>query len=159
MGDDPAATDLDRRFLRRAYEVARSAAANGNHPFGALLVRGGEVVAETENAVVTTGDVTLHAETGLVAAVTRRLDAPALAESTLYTSTEPCLMCCGAIHWAGIGRMVYGASGAGMAGVLGEAYRGVPARELLARIASPVEVVGPVLLDEGLRIHEECWGG
>ena len=103
--------------------------------------------------------MTLHAETGLVAVATARLDRETLRASTLYASTEPCLMCAGAIHWAGIGRLVYGAPGPGMAAVLGETYRGIPAREALTRMGSGAEVVGPVLEDEGLRIHVECWTG
>lgn len=159
MPADPAATGRDHDLLRRAYEIARSAGKNGNHPFGALLARDGEILAEAENDVVVSRDVTRHAETYLVSLAARRLDPAALAASTLYTSTEPCLMCAGAIHWAGIRRVVYGASNVGMVRVLGETWHGIPVREALQRLGSGAEVVGPVLEAEGLRIHRECWPG
>lgn len=148
---------IDRRFIRRCYEIARDAAARGNHPFGALIARGEENLLEIENAVVTAADVTLHAETRLISHAWRRFSPDILTETTLYTSTEPCLMCCGAIHWAGIRRLVYGASAPAMAEILGETYRGIPAREALTRLAPEAVVVGPVVEEEGLRVHRECW--
>lgn len=155
--DDPAATDADRRLIRRTYEIARDAAARGNHPFGALLALRGEILGEFENAVVTRDDLTLHAETGLARKAARRFDRETLAAATLYTSTEPCLMCAGAIRWAGIGRVAYGASGPRTCEVLGETWHGIPAKETFERNAPHVEVVGPVEEEEGLRVHRECW--
>ncbi len=99
----------DQSFIRQAIAVARRARTNGNHPFGALLVGpDGEVVAEAENHVVSQRDPTRHAELVLVSDVARNWPADFLSKSTLYTSTEPCAMCAGAIYWAGIGRVVYG---------------------------------------------------
>ncbi len=133
---------IDRRLIRRCFEIARSAAAHGNHPFGSLIARGEEVLLEIENAVVTENDVTLHAETRLVSHAARRFPPDVLAEATLYTSTEPCLMCCGAIHWAGIRRLVYSAGAPAMAAVLGEPYHGIPAQEALTRMAPGAVVIG-----------------
>jgi tRNA(Arg) A34 adenosine deaminase TadA len=143
--------------MPRAYELARSAVARGNHPFGALLVTGGTVLAEYENEVVTTGDVTRHAETGLVSKASAELDAETLAASTLVTSTEPCIMCCGAIHWAGIGAIVFGVRSREMVATFDGSYRGIPCRDVFARLNPDVAIDGPVMEEEGLRIHRDFW--
>lgn len=146
-------------FVRRAYELARSAVAKGNHPFGALLVRDGVILAESENEVVISRDVTRHAETALVAAASAELDTDQLVASTLFTSTEPCIMCCGAIHWAGIRGIVYGVRGKEMVATFEGDYRGIPSREVFERLNPNVEIVGPVLEAEGLDIHRDFWPG
>ena len=150
-------TDEHHPFIPRAYELARSAVAHGNHPFGALLVRDGAILAECENEVVTSGDVTRHAETGLVAKVSQELDADELATSTLVTSTEPCIMCCGAIHWAGIGAVVFGVRSREMVKTFDGTYQGIPCRDVFARINPSVAIEGPVMEDEGLRLHRGFW--
>ena len=153
--DDPSSTELDREFIRRTYEIARSAGADGGRPFGSVLVHEGKIIAEFKNIVNETGDVTQHAETGLVASATQKFPRDILAESTLYTSTEPCIMCCGAIYWAGIPRMVYGTTSSQMSQLLGRDYMSIPSREVFERIQPGVKVVGPVLEEEGLKIHAD----
>ena len=102
---------VDEGHLLRAIELARRSREKGNHPFGSLLVdTSGEVVLEAENTVVTGHDVTGHAELNLVRAASMEFEVEALGRSTLYTSTEPCAMCSGAIYWSGIGRVVYALS-------------------------------------------------
>jgi tRNA(Arg) A34 adenosine deaminase TadA len=146
--------------LRDAIEVAASARRNGNHPFGAVLVdAAGNVLLRAENTVVTTRDLTGHAETNLVRLATARLSPEELAGCTLYASTEPCAMCAGAIHWAGIGRLVYALGEAELyelAGAGPEALR-LPCREVFARSARPMAVVGPALTDEARAVHEGFW--
>ncbi|MCU1375284.1 MAG: CMP/dCMP deaminase zinc-binding, partial [Actinomycetia bacterium] len=97
----------DDAFLRQAIELSASARANGNLPFGAVLVLDGEVLLTAENATLTTGDVTRHAEIDLVRA-TAGWDRAVLAGATIYASGKPCPMCTGAIELAGIGRVVFG---------------------------------------------------
>ena len=149
--------DQVEELMARAYALARSAVTHGNHPFGALLVKDGEILVEAENEVVTTRDVTRHAETALVAKATTKLDEKTLAASTLVTSTEPCIMCCGAIHWAGIRRIVFGVRAEQMVRTFEGEYRGIPCRDVFARINPEVEIHGPVLENEGLRTHAEFW--
>jgi tRNA(Arg) A34 adenosine deaminase TadA len=163
LPDDPAATDADRLFIRRAYEIARNAISHGNEPFGAVLVRNGKVVAEFENAVQTTGDVTKHAETGLISDVSMRLNRTSFRGSTLYTSTEPCTMCCGAIRWAGIERVVFGVSESQLDRII-EAHFGDTAttnplrsKEVFRRIGSRTKTIGPIAEAEGLPTHTEFW--
>jgi tRNA(Arg) A34 adenosine deaminase TadA len=101
-----AITPWDEAFLRRAIELARRAREDGRHPFGALVVNErGRVIAEAlNNAVRPAGDPTQHAELIACAAAAELLTEDELATCTLYTSTEPCAMCAGAIYWTGIGR-------------------------------------------------------
>ena len=111
---DDTLDTADLAHLRRAIELSASARAHGNHPFGALLVTANGRVIEAENTVLTDRDVTAHAETVLVRRAWQQVDAADVAASTLFTSCEPCAMCCGAIFWAGIGRVVYALSGTGL---------------------------------------------
>lgn len=157
LPDDPTATEADRNYIRRTYEIAKSAMANGNHPFGALLVYSGEIIAEFENAVVTSRDVTKHAETGLVGLASQKFDPEILSQSTLYTSTEPCVMCCGAIHWLGIARMVYGTSSAQMAKSQGDNDAGFSCKEIFSKINPSLKISGPLLEAEGIKIHQSFW--
>jgi tRNA(Arg) A34 adenosine deaminase TadA len=157
--DDPACTAEDRIYMARAYELARYAITHGGGPFGALLVKDGKILAEYSNCVHSTHDVTKHAETGLISAFSPKIDRETFAKSTLYTSTEPCTMCCGAICFAGIGRVVYGTSEAPFEQVMGIPPDKNPltSHEILGRIAPKTKVLGPLMEAEGLIIHEGYW--
>jgi tRNA(Arg) A34 adenosine deaminase TadA len=159
LPDDPACTATDRKFMARAYELARFATTHGGAPFGAVLVKDGAVIAEYSNCEFSTGDVTKHAETGLISAYSPKLSRAAFAASTLYTSSEPCTMCCGSIRFAGIRRVVYGTTEAQFLIVLGEAPSPHPlsSREVFARTAPAIQVLGPLMEAEGLTIHEAFW--
>ncbi|TFD95292.1 nucleoside deaminase [Cryobacterium lactosi] len=141
--------------------MARRSRTNGNHPFGAILVAGDGAVIESQNTVVTTGDPTGHAETNLVRLAAARLSADERRSSTLYTSTEPCVMCSGAIYWAGIGRVVY-ALPEQMLGQMvpeqgGEPTLDLPCREVFARGGNTVHVAGPALIAEAVAVHAGFW--
>jgi tRNA(Arg) A34 adenosine deaminase TadA len=157
--DDPACTAEDRIYMARAYELARYAITHGGGPFGALLVKDGKILAEYSNCVHSTRDVTKHAETGLISTFSPKIDRATFAQSTLYTSTEPCAMCCGAICFAGIGRVVYGTSEAPFVQVMGLPPLPYPltSHEILRRISPQLKVLGPLMEAEGLAIHEEYW--
>jgi tRNA(Arg) A34 adenosine deaminase TadA len=151
MADD---TD-DERFLRRAIELARAAAEHGNEPFGSLLVHDGHVIAESENTILTDDDITAHPELKLARLAASDLDADAREATTMYTSTEPCAMCQGAIVMSGLGRVVYSVPGE-RAAELTPREGAVPTASMLADGA--VDTVGPMLQDAGELLHEECWG-
>ena len=150
----------EERLLTAAIGLARRARDNGNHPFGALLAApSGEVLCEAENTVLTGGDVTGHAELNLVSRACRTLTAGQLATATLYTSTEPCAMCSGAIYWSGIPRVVY-ALGEDELAVLvagGELILQLPSRQVFAAGSSAVEVSGPHLHDAAAAVHAGFW--
>ncbi len=143
-------------FIRQCYDLARQAMAHGDHPFGALLVCEGAVVLTAVNTVHSNRDVTQHAELNLVSQAGRVLGYAALTDSILYTSTEPCAMCTGAIFWAGISTIVYGCSAESLGQLAGGSFV-VPSRQLLAKATRPTHIVGPVLETEGIAIHQAYW--
>jgi tRNA(Arg) A34 adenosine deaminase TadA len=153
-------SEVDDGHLRRAIELARRSREHGNHPFGALLVDGGgAVVLEAENTVVTEHDCTNHAELNLVRAASRRFDEGTLGAFTLYTSTEPCAMCAGAIYWSGIGRVVFALAGATLIAMVGGADEelALPCRDVFAHGGRRIAVCGPHLEAEARTVHEGFW--
>lgn len=106
--------------MARALELARAGAHRGEVPVGAVIVRGGEVIAEAHNRTVEDCDPTAHAETLAIRRAARRLGDWRLEDCTLYTTLEPCAHCAGAAVLARIPRLVFGAADpkAGMAGSL-----------------------------------------
>lgn len=151
----------DLIYIRKAIDVARKARANGNHPFGAILVDGqGQILLQAENTVVSEKDCTGHAETNLMRQASRRYDRDFLANCTLYTSTEPCPMCTGAIFWGNVRRIVYGLSEAGLYEMTGENNEEIlylPCRDILRNGKKSISVVGPILEDEARVVHEGFW--
>ncbi|MFC4359997.1 nucleoside deaminase [Halobium salinum] len=146
---EDAATE---RHLRRCLDLAREAAAAGDEPFGSLLVRDGEVIREALNRVHTEDDIRAHPELELARWAARELDADARAETTMYTSTEPCPMCSGGMRLAGLGGVVYSVSHPALADL-----RGTEPHTRAATVLGDDRVEGPVLLDEGLAVHEAYW--
>ena len=152
------ASELDH--LARAIALARDARERGDHPFGALLVTADGRVVEALNSVNTENDPTGHAETNLVRLAASSIELEALASSTLFTSTEPCAMCAGAIYWSGIGRVVFALSEQGLAELVGSAdvpTLDLPCREVFARGGRPIEVIGPVDVPDAVAVHEGFW--
>ncbi len=143
-------------FMGEALQLAEQAVAHGNHPFGALLVRHAQVILRAENAVITENDVTRHAELVLVSRASNTFTPEVLAQSTLYTSTEPCAMCTGAIFWAGIPRVVYACPAETLGEIAGARFI-VPSRQLFARGVPVVDVIGPILQAEAVKLHRAYW--
>ncbi|MBI5053667.1 MAG: nucleoside deaminase [Chloroflexi bacterium] len=151
----------DLKHLRAAMQIAQRARDHGNHPFGSLLAdEHGEILLEAENSVVTDSDSTAHAETNLVRLASRKFSAEALSKCTLYSSTEPCPMCAGAIFWSGIGRVVYALSEQGLYSLTNDSPDKLllSCRDVLARGGRPTEVLGPAIEDEAKKVHEAFWG-
>lgn len=134
--------------LRAAIAVALQARRKGNHPFGALLVDVDDtVLLEAENTVNTEHDCAGHAEMNLVRMACQRFERAVLERYTLYTSTEPCAMCAGAIHWGRIGRVVFGLSEASLCALTSDGKHpdnetiALPCREVFAHRVRPIEVI------------------
>ena len=147
-------------FLRHAIAIARRARDHGNHPFGAVLVDAqNQVVLQAENTVVTEHDFTGHAETNLMRQASQRFSPEQLARCTVYTSTEPCAMCAGAIHWGKLGRVVYALSANDLLAIVGRSPDELllPCREVFARSQRPIEVLGPALEAEAKAVHAGFW--
>ncbi|WP_197018783.1 MULTISPECIES: nucleoside deaminase [unclassified Prevotella] len=101
-------TEQDKKFMREAIRLANESVERGGGPFGAVIVRDGEIVAGSSNSVTIDNDPTAHAEVNTIREACRKLRTFDLSGCTIYTSCEPCPMCLGAIYWARIGRIFYG---------------------------------------------------
>ena len=99
----------DEAFMRRALALAQEAAARGEVPVGAVVVRDGVVVGEGFNQPISAQDPTAHAEVVALRDAARRIGNYRLVDCTLYVTVEPCLMCCGALVHARVRDVVYGA--------------------------------------------------
>ena len=167
--DPPSLSKADEALLRRAIESSRRAVAKGNHPFGCVIVvrrrSDGDVVEtiDAENRVITDSDPSAHAEmcgvrllgaAAAAARATKRFDGCSF---ELFTSTEPCVMCCGAIYWSFlIDRVVYACPEAGLARHAGDDFLS-SCRETLAKGKRPITVEGPFLAEEAEKLHAEFW--
>lgn len=101
-------TEQDKEMMRKAIRLADESVANGGGPFGAVIVKDGEIIAATSNRVTLDNDPTAHAEVNCIRMACKRLGTFDLSGCTIYTSCEPCPMCLGAIYWARIDRIFYG---------------------------------------------------
>lgn len=99
----------DVLFMQRALSLAEGAAAAGEVPVGAVLVRGDQVLAEAGNRPIASHDPTAHAEICALRTAAARAGNYRLPDTTLYVTLEPCTMCCGALVHARIGRLVFAA--------------------------------------------------
>jgi tRNA(Arg) A34 adenosine deaminase TadA len=154
--------DMDIEHLKVSISVAWRARENGNHPFGAVLAdENNRLVLQAENTVVTGRDSTGHAETNLVRLATQQFSPEQLVRSTLYSSTEPCAMCAGAIYWSQIGRVVYSLGEIDLYAIIGASpeHLLLPCREVFAHSKRRIEVLGPIssLETEARAVHKDFW--
>lgn len=100
-------SDSDFLFMRRAIELSLDNVKKGGGPFGAVVVRKGEILAESCNLVTALNDPTAHAEINAIRDAARKLETFDLSGCTIYSTCEPCPMCLGAIYWARIDKVVF----------------------------------------------------
>jgi tRNA(adenine34) deaminase len=161
----PAEVPLDERdgrYLRQAIGLADLGRSRGNRPFGAVLVSpSGDVMGEAWCNTTETGDCTGHAETSLVRAVSPRYTRDVLAQATLYSSGEPCVMCAGAIYWSNIRRVVYGIDAWRLRAFRGERLdqrdAELSCRDVFEASPYAIECIGPALIEEASRSHVGAW--
>ena len=110
MANDPQQQQRDEFFMHRALDEARAAFDSGEIPIGAVVVCRDRIIARAHNLTETLCDVTAHAEMQAITAAANALGGKYLPECTLYVTVEPCTMCAGALGWAQVGRVVYGAA-------------------------------------------------
>jgi tRNA(Arg) A34 adenosine deaminase TadA len=154
--------NTDLGHLRTSIAVAQAARDHGNHPFGAILVdENNQVLLQAENTVVTESDCTGHAETNLMRLASGHFSPERLSSCTLYTSTEPCAMCAGAIHWGNVRRVVFALSEVDLYEMVGPSpeHLILSCREVFAKTQRHVEVEGPAseLNKEARAVHEGFW--
>ena len=101
---------MDEQMMRLALKEAEHAYEEGEVPVGAVVVCEGRVIARAHNQTERLGDVTAHAEMLAITSAANLLGGKYLTNCTLYVSVEPCVMCAGALGWAQVGRVVYGAT-------------------------------------------------
>ena len=109
----------DEYYMMEAIRLSKMAAEHGNEPYGAILVKDGEIVFSNENQIRTKHDPTFHAETGLIHRFCTETGITDLREYTMYSSCEPCFMCSGALVYARLGRLVFAAGNRDLSDVLG----------------------------------------
>lgn len=153
---------IHQNLLLQAVAVAASARERGNHPFGALLADAdGRVLLSAENTVVTASDATGHAETNLVRLASAEYTATELRKLALYTSTEPCAMCSGAIYWSGIGTVVYALAETDLYQITGDDDQNptlvLPCRTVFAAGRRPITVEGPFEIAGARDVHAGFW--
>jgi len=141
----------DLHWMKEAIRLSALAAEHGNEPFGAVLVKDSKMVYGNENQIYTASDPTFHAEAGLLRRFCAETHITDLSGYTLYSSCEPCFMCCGAMVWTKLGRLVYGAGDADLCALLGE--QGSECSKLVfEHSAWKPQVTGGVLREESLKI-------
>lgn len=99
----------DKYYMKQALGEARKAFERGEVPVGAVVVCQNRVIARSHNLTETLNDVTAHAEMQAITAASDYLGGKYLTNCTLYVTVEPCVMCAGAIAWAQMGKLIYGA--------------------------------------------------
>lgn len=129
----------DVLYMKQALQEAKKAFERGEVPVGAVVVCKNRVIARSYNLTETLNDVTAHAEMQAITAAANYLGGKYLTDCTLYVTVEPCVMCAGAISWAQMGRLVYGAS---------DEKRGF-------RRLAPTALHPKTVLQQGL-LEEEC---
>lgn len=148
------------RALRQANRVAQEVQQQGRHPFGAVLIG-----PDNETVLMEQGNQSTvkHAELELARRASEEYDVDFLWSCTLATNFEPCVMCTGAIYWANIGRILYGATESSLLALTGAHEENptfaLPCRDVLASGQKQIEVIGPVetVKDEILALHKDFW--
>lgn len=100
-------TMTKEELMRRAIELSENSVRNGGGPFGAVIAKDGEIIAEGSNKVTINNDPTAHAEVCAIRNACKILNTFELANCVIYTSCEPCPMCLGAIYWARLSKIFY----------------------------------------------------
>lgn len=139
----------DEQFMRRALAEAEAAGEAGEIPIGAVVVCRGRVISRAHNLTETLCDVTAHAEMQAITAAANTLGGKYLTDCTLYVTVEPCAMCAGAIGWAQLPRVVYGAP---------DEKRGYT-RLAPAAMHPRCSVTAGVLADECARLMKDFFAG
>jgi len=96
------------KFMYRAAKLSKENVDKGGGPFAAIIVKNGEIIAESANSVTKDNDPTAHAEVNVIRKAAKKLQNFDLSDCEIYTSCEPCPMCLGAIYWSGIKKVYYG---------------------------------------------------
>jgi guanine deaminase len=140
-------TKEDENFMREAIKICEKGIKNGQSPFGAVIVKNGKIIVRGHNQVWKDTDITAHGEIVAIRKANKKLKNIKLTGCTIYSTTEPCPMCFSAAHWAGIDRIVYGASIADVK-KLGFGELTISDRKMKTFGHSKVKIIGGILEKE-----------
>ncbi|KGP73443.1 nucleoside deaminase [Pontibacillus yanchengensis] len=143
----------DEYFMEKAIDNALKSRRAGNEPFGAILVKGEEVVKVGENKVHSQFDPTYHAEIGLIRDFCSEHNVFDLSDYTLYTSCEPCVMCSGAMVWSNLGKVVYSVSHDQLAEIAGDNIM-ISCKEVFEKSPLRPQVVERVMNERGIEVFD-----
>ncbi len=152
----PAIGDFmpEKRFMAAAIEKTFEGIRSGQTPFGACIVRNGEIISCEHNRVWETTDITAHAEITAIREACRKLGTVELTGCTIYSTTEPCPMCFSAIHWARIEKIVFGTSIRDAADA-GFNELAISNQELKKDGCSHIHIVGGFMREENIELFRE----
>ena len=158
-GTDPTEEQMEKHILS-ANEVAREAAQQGHHPFGAILVDAdNETVLMSQRNI----DTVNHAESTLSRLAATKFSSEHLWQCTLYSTVEPCVMCAGTLYWANIGRLAYGMSEIQLLDFTGahaeNPTMNIPCRYVFKHSQKAIKVWGPLesVFDQIAELHQNFW--
>ncbi len=146
--------NYDQKFMQMAIDKAREGVALGQTPFGACIVKDGEVISCEHNVVWETKDITAHGEIHAIRVACQVLNDISLEGCVIYSTCEPCPMCFSACHWARISTIVYGASidDAQNAGFNEMLLSNIDLKE---KSGSPLEIVPHFMREENVALFNE----
>ena len=138
---------IDQNFMRKAIQCASEGIQIMEFPYGACIALENELISISHNRCFTSKDPTMHAEMIAIREASRILGTPYLQRTTIYSTTEPCVMCMGALNWARIPRIVYGTS---IQDSIDQGFPEVhiPSTEFIQRSPYPISLKGGVLQEE-----------
>jgi tRNA(Arg) A34 adenosine deaminase TadA len=144
---------INEKFMRLAIVKAKEGIEKGQTPFGACIVRDGEVISCAHNEVWKRMDITAHAEICAIREACKKLGTVDLSGCVIYSTCEPCPMCFSACHWAKISKIVYGAR-IEDAKKLGFSELTISNEEMKSQSNSSIEVIGDFLREEILELFK-----
>ncbi|MFH1521469.1 MAG: nucleoside deaminase, partial [archaeon] len=150
-------SEQDEKFIRITIELAELAKTKNNFPFGAILVKNNKLVAKTYDKSYSSFNPTKHAEIELISKFCKKNKLLSLEGYTLYSSTEPCNMCAGAIHWAKISRVVYSVPQERLNKISGVAPKiscDKIINSCINKYTKETEIIGSVLPKEGIKVFD-----
>lgn len=143
----------NKEFMKAAIDVATEGIKAGQTPFGACIVRDGEIISAAHNSVWSNTDITAHAEIQTIRDACRKLDTVDLTGCVIYSTCEPCPMCFAACHWAKISKIVFGARIAD-AEQAGFSELTISNEQMKTLGRSGVEITGDFLRDECAKLFK-----
>ncbi len=143
----------DEQYMRQALKEAQKAIESGEVPIGAVIVMQNKIIARGHNQVETLNDSTAHAEIIALTSAFNYLGSKYLPDATIYVTIEPCTMCCGALYWSKIGKLVYGAGDPKHGGL--SAFTNISGRNRKMPLHPKTEIIAGICPDECVSLMKD----